>query len=483
MIATLMIFAAVVAAVLGLAALAAESLMRLYGRPTRWVWAAALATLVLLVALAPSRRSAAPESAPPPPSSVIPASLAALSFAVVPSTVSVPRGATNLLAIGWMAGSIALALVVVGVQLRYRRVRSRWPAVTVAGDTVRVSPTLGPAVMGFWRPEIVVPRWLLERGTAEQGIVVAHEREHLRARDPLLLDIALAIALVMPWNPAAWWILARLRLAVELDCDARVIRAGTAPRVYGNLLIDVAALHAGHRLPALALLNPPSNLQRRLMAMRPQSIRFARLRGTVATVIALGALVAACKATLPTDQDVEQLVAASAGSAALQAFAGDSVIYMVDGKVVDVLTAQSLQAGDIAFTEMRPGEGGRSRGSKPITVSIGTMDYAKDGSVPRGVETHRSISKTVTRIGDAGLEVQADTITYRKGDDTGTVVKHRKATFQGLIFIDGKPADLSQLEKIGDGHVKSLEILKGPYASKIYSDPAAAFGAIRVVTK
>ena len=58
-----------------------------------------------------------------------------------------------------------------------------------------------------------------------------HEREHQRARDPLLLHAAAVGALVMPWNPAVWWMLSRLKLAVEMDCDARVFaRDGPADR-------------------------------------------------------------------------------------------------------------------------------------------------------------------------------------------------------------------------------------------------------------
>src|SRR5262249_56789106 len=98
----------------------------------------------------------------------------------------------------------------------------------------------GPVVTGLVRPEIVVPRWMLQRAPSEQRVVLAHEAEHVRAGDALLLATASAAVILMPWNPALWYMLSRVRLAVELDCDARVLRGGVAAMAYGTLLIDLA---------------------------------------------------------------------------------------------------------------------------------------------------------------------------------------------------------------------------------------------------
>ena len=82
----------------------------------------------------------------------------------------------------------------------------------------------------------VKARWLLRRAPDEQRIVLAHEAEHVRARDPLLLAAGCAGVALLPWHPVSWWLLARLRLAVELDCDRRVLRRGVAPRVLEKIL-------------------------------------------------------------------------------------------------------------------------------------------------------------------------------------------------------------------------------------------------------
>ena len=39
----------------------------------------------------------------------------------------------------------------------------------------------------------------------ELRLLLAHERSHQRAYDPLVLHLAGLILIAMPWNPAAWW--------------------------------------------------------------------------------------------------------------------------------------------------------------------------------------------------------------------------------------------------------------------------------------
>jgi beta-lactamase regulating signal transducer with metallopeptidase domain len=70
----------------------------------------------------------------------------------------------------------------------------------------------------------------------------------------------------MPWNLAMWWQLRRLCLAVEMDCDNRVVSALGDANAYGELLLKVA--QAGSRGPRLqpAFLGM-GMLERRLTAL------------------------------------------------------------------------------------------------------------------------------------------------------------------------------------------------------------------------
>lgn len=167
------------------------------------------------------------------------------------------------------------------------------PAV-VDGVPVLVTSTLGPATVGVLRPRVLLPRWVLALPAAERRYVVRHEAEHRRAHDAGLLFAASLLLVLVPWHLALWWQLRRLCLAVETDCDRRVVSALGDARAYGALLLRVAeAAPPGPQLPTLqpALLGRPGMLERRLTALlQPPSL--AGVQRIVLPVVA-GALLAA----------------------------------------------------------------------------------------------------------------------------------------------------------------------------------------------
>jgi beta-lactamase regulating signal transducer with metallopeptidase domain len=150
-------------------------------------------------------------------------------------------------------------------------------AAVVDGVSVVVTDSLGPATVGFWRSRVLVPRWVLALPNVQRQYVVRHEEEHRRAHDARLLFIASLPLILMPWNLALWWQLRRLCLAVEMDCDNRVVAAlGDAP-AYGELLLTVAqAANRGPRLQP-ALLGGVGTLERRLTALlAPTPLRYVQ---------------------------------------------------------------------------------------------------------------------------------------------------------------------------------------------------------------
>jgi beta-lactamase regulating signal transducer with metallopeptidase domain len=179
----------------------------------------------------------------------------------------VPPAATRAMLAGWLGLSTTLLLIFVVVNRRFVRARRSWPSHSLHGTAVRVAPGVGPAVLGFLRADIVVPQSLLARSDEDQRLILSHEREHVRTRDHLLLGGAWLCTIVFPWHPAVWYLTNRVRHAIELDCDARVLRGGASPRSYGALLIDMAARQSAVRIGALALADGPSHLERRIRAM------------------------------------------------------------------------------------------------------------------------------------------------------------------------------------------------------------------------
>jgi len=137
----------------------------------------------------------------------------------------------------------------------------------VDGVSVVVTDAIGPATVGLFRSRVLVPRWVLALPGSQRQYVLRHEDEHRRAHDARLLFVASLPLILMPWNLAMWWQLRRLCLAVEMDCDNRVVSGLGDARAYGELLLKVAL--AGSRGPRLqpALLGGVGTLERRLTVL------------------------------------------------------------------------------------------------------------------------------------------------------------------------------------------------------------------------
>jgi hypothetical protein len=315
MVASWMLYAAAVAALLAAAAAAVDRALRAGGRPTRLVWLASLLASLAVPAAAPWRPAAAPS-----PTIAVPAPPAAsggsgdwararrLGLTALAPRDDVPArerwaALDRPLLAAWGASSAAVLGWLLLSHRALRRRRRRWRADAVLGAPVLVSPDMGPAIVGVVRPRIVLPAWALALDGDRLALMLAHEGEHARARDPIVLAAATVAAALVPWSPAAWWQLARLRLAVEVDCDRRVLRRHPDTHTYGALLVDVAErARSGapaSRLVAAALAAPITSLERRIRIMTSRPPRRAALRAASLAAVAAALLVVACRAPRP----------------------------------------------------------------------------------------------------------------------------------------------------------------------------------------
>lgn len=199
---------------------------------------------------------------------------------------------------GWLVASAGLVVWGAATAVwAWRAVRlpraAREGDAQVDGVQVRVTESVGPATVGLVRPRVVLPAWVLALPSSQRRYVVRHEEEHRRAHDALLLFVAALPLVLTPWNVALWWQLRRLRLAVEMDCDARVVAALGGAREYGTLLLRVAeAASRGPRLQP-ALLGSAGSLEARLRALVAPPAPGAALRlaaAAFALVLVLGVL-------------------------------------------------------------------------------------------------------------------------------------------------------------------------------------------------
>jgi TonB family protein len=203
--------------------------------------------------------------------------------------------------VAWIVLSLSLLLwLAIGV-FYWRRAQQSWRRTTLDGVSIDVSTVTGPAVVGFLSHRIVLPSWATTMQPEHRRLVLAHECEHISARDPERLMLATAALILMPWNVGLWWCAARLRRAIELDCDMRVLKRYPSAKDYGHVLLEVAARGRNSgvlAVPMVALLRLPSELELRLRAMT--RARAAGMRGAIAGgLAALVAVVAAFSTPIP----------------------------------------------------------------------------------------------------------------------------------------------------------------------------------------
>ena len=161
---------------------------------------------------------------------------------------------------------VATAARVYFVVARSRKQNGERTPAVVDGVPIVVTDSIGPATVGIMRSRVVVPQWVLALPQLQRRYVLRHEEEHRTSRDSLLLFVASLTLLLLPWNVALWWQLRRLRLAVEMDCDNRVVSALGDANAYGELLFKVAqAASRGPRLQPAFL--GAGMLERRLIAL------------------------------------------------------------------------------------------------------------------------------------------------------------------------------------------------------------------------
>lgn len=190
---------------------------------------------VVPVALLATLLPAAEAEAPTVPLAVIRAPIRMLAAEVPRSTM--PEIATWA-CVAWLCGCVAFAAFLSWQQRRFVRGLG---GIADRGDGLLLADAVAglPAVVGVWKPRIVMPADAMNRyDTAERALMLAHEREHI-ARGDLLANAGVAALRCLFWfNPLLHFAARRFRDDQELACDARVIaRHPQSRRAYGEAML------------------------------------------------------------------------------------------------------------------------------------------------------------------------------------------------------------------------------------------------------
>lgn len=166
---------------------------------------------------------------------------AAMSGAAVVSEAAEPSfwaAALPWCAVLWVLGMLAVLIwgMVSAVRLR-RTVRE---AVSEGGEVWTCGAVPTPFVLGLLQPRIYLPPHLDD---TTRTYVLAHERHHIRRRDPWWKLLGWCLLAVYWWNPAVWlcWVL--FCRDMEMSCDEAVLDAlgSEAKRGYSLSLVAHAA--------------------------------------------------------------------------------------------------------------------------------------------------------------------------------------------------------------------------------------------------
>jgi beta-lactamase regulating signal transducer with metallopeptidase domain len=110
-----------------------------------------------------------------------------------------------------------------------------------------------PTAIGFRRPAVILPVWMLESTPAEElKYILLHELAHLRRRDDWTNLAQKVLKAIFFFLPSVWWIERRLSLDREMACDDAVLARSGTPLVYAECLAHVAERSFLRRQLALA---------------------------------------------------------------------------------------------------------------------------------------------------------------------------------------------------------------------------------------
>ena len=307
-----MAYATLLTGILCVAAVAVERLVAIWGAAQRFVWLTVVLAAMIEPVTVATRRTSLPVMSP----SVVttPASFAtrgAPLSALAPGqpeirNTGIADFAPHAIAVidgyvgaAWIMGSALLLLLFAVALVRLSFRRRRWCEATLNGMCVLIAPDVGPAVIGAARPRVVIPSWSLSLDDQSRSLMLRHEAEHIAAHDPLLLLIAAWSLILFPWNLGLWMAVRRLRAAIEVDCDRRVLCCSPEPRAYGMLLMAVSARRRASLPFAVALVERQSLLERRIRVMTAVPPRRRMLFSALLAAAMLTACVAASSIPRP----------------------------------------------------------------------------------------------------------------------------------------------------------------------------------------
>ncbi|PJL59854.1 M56 family metallopeptidase [Stenotrophomonas maltophilia] len=195
-----------------------------------------LLPLLLVALLLPLPQAALLQHVPTLPLNVVPGAADGVAARSLPGAW--------LLLMAWALGMGICLLRDLCAQRRFER--SMGPLRPRADGSWQASGDPGlPALVGLWRPRIVVGPDFDQQFTAqEQSLILQHERSHRRNGDHWANGALLLVRAVFWFHPLLPWAAGRFLRDQELACDARTMAPQPALRgLYASTLLKAQLVH------------------------------------------------------------------------------------------------------------------------------------------------------------------------------------------------------------------------------------------------
>src|SRR5690606_36334026 len=188
--------------------------------------------------------------------------------------------------LAWLVGAFAMGAWLVFQQAAFlRALGAMRPG--PAGARVATATAGLPAVVGVWRPRIVLPSDFASRYTPEQQrLLWAHEQAHLRRGDPWANFLVAALRTLSWFNPLVHVAARRFRHDQELACDQHVLASNpSSRRAYGEAMFNTQL--AAQPLPLGCQWGVQHPLKERIQMLGRPMVSASRRRTGAALLCAL----------------------------------------------------------------------------------------------------------------------------------------------------------------------------------------------------
>lgn len=203
----------------------------------------------------------------------------------------------------WVAGTVLLALKLLGGWIFAWRVRRRAVPVTSSAALASASrlrtqldvsvPTAllqsheveAPVVIGWRRPALILPHDVADQLSPELvEPLLVHEFAHIKRHDYVANLLQACADLLLFFSPAAVWISKRIREAREYCCDDFAVVTCGDPKHYVRALTTLAALGTLHRArPSLGVAGPRLIVRVRRLLQEESMPKFSVTRIAILT--------------------------------------------------------------------------------------------------------------------------------------------------------------------------------------------------------